>query len=410
MKRTYFQKIAAAVVVGAVLLTAGCDMKSTDLMKEIVPNDISVQTVNLKGENAVSATDFAVSLFRHSMTEGNTLLSPVSVLYALAMTANGANGETLSQMEDTLGMTVDEMNLYLKAYMDALSETEKCKLGLANAIWFRENSIVPNEDFLQTNADYYGAGIYAAPFDSSTVKDINNWVKENTDGMIDKILEKISSDTVMYLVNAFAFDAEWAEIYENTDIHNGVFTSDKGETQNASMMHSTEDVYLDDGNATGFIKYYADHKYAFAALLPKEGMSISDYVDTLTGESLNVLLLNPQSCIVQATMPKFKTEYAIELNDILEEMGMKNAFNPSLSDFSKMSAESDIHIGKVIHKTAISVNERGTKAGAATAVGMECGVAVIDQKNVTLDRPFVYMIIDCEANLPIFMGTMTSLT
>ena len=180
------------------------------------------------------------------------------------MTANGAKEETLAQMESVLGMTKDELNIYLYSYMKKLPNGEKYKLSLANSIWFTDDeSFTVNRDFLQTNADYYGADIYKSPFDQKTCKEINKWVEDNTDGMIPEILDEINSEAVMYLVNALAFDAEWAKLYRESSVKYGKFTKEDGSEQNVELMYNTENVYLEDDNASGFMKYYKDGKYAW---------------------------------------------------------------------------------------------------------------------------------------------------
>ena len=202
-----------------------------------------------------AVADFAVRLFKACAKEGeNTLLSPLTVLSALAMTANGAVGETRSQMEAALGMSVEELNLYLYTYIKNLPQQEKAKLSLANSIWFTDDEgFTVNRDFLQINANYYGADIYKAPFNSRTCKDINNWVKQNTNQMIPKILKDILPDAVMYLVNALAFEGEWYEAYEKTQVKDGVFKKEDGSEQNVEFMYGTESSYHENENATGFI-------------------------------------------------------------------------------------------------------------------------------------------------------------
>lgn len=361
-----------------------------------------------------SYTDFAVRLFKESEESGkNTLISPFSVFCALAMTANGAKGETLEQMEKVLGMTAEEMNQYIYSYMKNLPQEEKCKLSLANSIWLNdENNFAVNNDFLQTNADYYGADVYKAPFNEQTRSDINNWVKQNTDEMIPEILNEISADAVMYLVNALAFDAEWDENHEKERVKKEIFTKEDGTEQNAEFMHSSEGTYLKDKNAVGFMKYYSGSKYAFAAMLPNKGTSLSDYVKSLTGESVSAMLAKPQYETVLASIPKFETEYNAQMSETLKEMGMIKAFDMSGADFSGLgnSDRGKIYISRVLHKTFISVGEMGTKAGAASAVELKCGSAMEDEiKEIYLNRPFVYMIIDCENNIPLFIGTVTDI-
>jgi serpin B len=185
-----------------------------------------------------------------------------------------------------------------------------------------------------------------------------------------------------------------------------------GTRQDVDMMHSEEYTYLEDDLATGFIKYYKDKKYAFVAMLPNEGVTVSQYVDSLTGEHLRELLNNLQDLTVFASIPKFETEYDIEMSEVLQEMGMTDAFDWQVADFSRLGTYNvdgmNICINRVLHKTFISVSEQGTRAGAATAVEMvaEGAMEIVEFKEVVLDRPFVYMLIDCETNLPLFIGTM----
>ena len=380
------------------------------LMAGITPNYVSTLG-SLNRQNA-AVTDFAVRLFKASQENGeNTLISPLSVLCALAMTANGAEEETLRQMEEVLGMTTEQLNLYLYTYMENLPEGDKYKLSLANSVWFTDDQrFTVNRDFLQTNADYYGADIYGAPFNDQTLDDINDWVKQNTDGMIPKILDEIPSSAIMYLVNALAFEAEWCETYTEDHVGEGEFTKEDGTKQEVEFMCSTESIYLEDENAVGFKKYYKGGKYAFVAMLPNEGVSVSDYVATLDGAALNALLSNPEHATVYASMPKFETGYDTEMSDVLKSMGMTDAFDPSNADFEGLGTSTDgnIFISRVLHKTFISVGEKGTKAGAATVVQMEDEgfMEPYNPKQVHLDRPFVYMLIDCENNIPFFIGTM----
>ena len=180
--------------------------------------------------------------------------------------------------------------------------------------------------------------------------------------------------------------------------------------QNVEFMYGKDHVYYEDEYATGFMKYYVDCKYGFVALIPNEGVSVADYVKTLNGESLNNMLNNPVHTTVYTSIPKFETEYDVQMGGKLAKMGMPDAFDEYNADFSKLGTSEgrNIYIGSVTHKTFISVGEKGTKAGAATVVEMSDTQAEppTDIKEVNLDRPFVYMIVDCENNIPLFIGTM----
>lgn len=413
------KRIIAIILVSmltSLLGVSGCSAKihAEDLMKGVKAAQTD-RVGDVTPEDSAVVTDFAVRLFQQSLKADeseNVLISPLSVLYALGMTANGAKGETLAQMQEVFGLEAGELNQYLYSYSQMLSEDKKNTLNAANSIWIKDvESLTVEPDFLTANATWYDAGIYKAPFDESTRADINHWVHDHTDGMIDEILEKpIDRKVVMYLVNALAFDAQWEKIYEENQVHDGMFTTESGTVRNVKFMDSKEWEYLEDEDAAGFLKYYKGKKYAFAALLPDEGCSISEYAASLTGERLSQILNQPEQTKVLASMPKFESEYSVKMNDVLIGMGMNDAFDPATANFTALghSKDGNIFIGRVLHKTYIAVDEKGTKAGAATAVEMKTESAMVEEepKVVHLDRPFVYMLIDCENRVPIFIGTM----
>ncbi len=391
-------------------------MQAVNLMEGIEAT--VVDDVDVDNKFVVSQMKFSLDMLKQTVSgDDNVLISPLSIMAALAMTANGAVGDTLRGMEaviaDNLGL--EALNKYLSVYMNGLPSDEKYSLKLANSIWFRddEERLRVEQDFLQINADYYGADVYKAAFNEQTLDDINNWVEENTDGMIKDILDKIDDDAIMYLVNALAFEAEWRYKYMAHDVSDGTFTTADGSRQKASMMNSMEYSYLEDDMATGFIKSYQGG-YRFVALLPNEGVSIEEYVESLDEEAFVSLINNAKGTQVQTSIPKFSYEYDIELSEVLKNLGMEIAFDLGKADFSKMATSSrgNIGIGRVLHKTFIELNETGTKAGAATIVEMIDEAAMFipyDVKTVILDRPFVYMIIEGEMGLPIFMGTVMNI-
>ena len=360
---------------------------------------------------ADAVTGFAVELLRQTDSGGSTLLSPVSVVYALAMTANGAAGETLTQMESVLGLPLEELNACLRAYADQLPAEDGGRCSLANSIWLRDQAdrLTVEQSFLDAAAAYYDASVFRAPFDESTLRDINAWVSDHTGGLIPSIMEEIPESAVIYLINALAFEGEWEDIYREDQVHDGTFTTEDGREQPAELMYGAETAYLEDDLAAGFLKYYQGQNYAFAALLPNEGVSLDDYLSSLTGERLRDLLTHPQDTVVQTAIPKFTAETTTELNDALSALGMADAFDVGLADFSAMGTSTDgpLYISRVLHKTHLTLDERGTRAGAATAVQMDGSTA--DPLSVYLTRPFLYVLMDCEAGLPLFIGTVRDL-
>ena len=215
----------------------------------------------------------------------------------------------------------------------------------------------------------------------------------------------------MVLINAISFDAEWESKYNGDDVKATSFTSYTGKRHSVKGMYGSEYAYLEDDNTTGFIKKYKDG-YSFVALLPNEDVSIDEYVNSLTGEKFTNLIDGCQSTLTYTMIPKFKYEYDIELNNALCSMGLKDMFNPTAANFGEM-VEYDygnMYVGEVLHKTFIEMGEKGTRAAAVTAI-VEKDAAMIQEeaKRVHLDRPFVYVIMDDETNLPIFIGTVLEL-
>lgn len=395
------------------LTGCGSKIQATNLMEEKKPAN-PVKMTSISVTNTIAATDFAVRLFQQAKNgEENTLISPLSVLPALSMTCNGAKDETRFQMEQTLGMPVDKLNEYLYSYIRHLPNEKDCQFHLANSIWLRDaKDFIVDDNFLKTNAKYYDAGIYQSAFDNQTLSDINNWVAAQTNDMIPTILDQIDSDAYMYLINALSFDSKWSSIYESSSVRDGVFTTENGTSQDVEMMHSSEYEYIEDENVTGFLKPYSGYSYAFVALLPKEGISLTEYVNSLTGEHLHHLITNVEECPITAEIPKFETEFSIDLIPPLQTLGIHDGFDKDLANFSGMGSFDSpwerLYINSILHKSFFSIGEKGTKAGASTIVGMEKSASSInpeEAKEVILDRPFLYMIVDYENRFPIFIGT-----
>lgn len=369
-----------------------------------------VQETEVKSKEWNAVAGFGTEVLQNLwQKDKNVMVSPVSIFNALAMTANGAKGNTLAQMEDVFGISTDESNNFMGQYNNSLPSGGKYKLNVANSIWVNEiNSFRTEPDFIKKNQDIFKAEVFPSQFSSKTAGEINKWVDKNTDGMIKDVVDKVPQNAMMYLINALAFDAEWRDIYDNRQIKDGKFTKENGMEQDVSLMYSTEGEYIEDENTTGFVKYYADSKYAFIALLPEEGMSMEDYVNSLDAEKLENLISNKRKVHVNAAIPKFKSEYSANLKEVLKDMGMEDVFDSERADLSGIgySTDGNLYVEDVLHKTFIEVDEKGTKAGAATVVVAVAVSAIVpyEEKTVYLDRPFVYIVADCETWLPAFYG------
>lgn len=360
-------------------------------------------------EFKAAASSFAAELFKGNYSKGKTtLVSPLSVLTALALVQNGAQGNTLAQLEQALGgLDRDTLNAYMRAYCDFLTESDELKI--ANSVW-TDSGAEAKRAFLQKAVDSYSAQLFSAPLsDPKTVESINSWVKKNTDGMIPKIIEKADRYAVMMLVNAIAFDAKWETPYKRSDIEKLEFTSYSGSKKKTDFMCSTENVYLKDGGTVGFMKPYKNGRFAFAALLPDENTGIDDYVASLSGDKLMKIFSSAKrGNEVNVKMPKFRAEYSAQLIDTLKKMGVKDAFDSKTADFSSLIENRDAYIATVVHKTFIEVDENGTRAAASTLVGADT-MSLMEPYSVFLNRPFVYMIVDTETNLPLFIGVQTEI-
>ena len=391
------KRIAALVLAACMTLPLfGCGSKLT---AQSLTEGVTARTIDTHidlTDDSTAVMDFAAALLRQTTKEEGVLLSPVSLLYALGMTANGAGGTTLSQLEKAMGMDRDTLNDYLYTYRMSLPEnTKKCKLSLANSLWVRDIFRV-EDSFLDNCVSYYDAEVYRSAFDEAMKNDLNHWVSNQTDGM-----------------NAVCFDAKWEKPYEKDNIQKGaVFTAADGTRQTADLLWSQESLYLSDDNTTGFMKYYDGGRYAFVGLLPNEGVSIADYVAGLTGGKLHALLNDPQHGTVEAAIPRFKASSSLELSDALKAMGVTDAFDSTAADLRAMGGapNDQLYVSAVLHKTYLELDENGTKAAAVTAVVTEAASAEPPEVHrVVLDRPFVYMIVDTHANLPLFLGTVTQM-
>ena len=394
-------------------------VKAGNLTEEITADPVSGKDAD--ETFTLSQYRFAAEIFRRSYAadQGNCLVSPLSIVLALAMTANGAENETLRQMLDVLGngMSMEDLNAYLYAYVKSLPSSVQARLAIADSLWINDKEdFSVREDFLKKTVSWYHSSIYRLPFDPAAVAEVNGWVAKQTDDMITEVIQDLDEDARMLLINALCFDAKWASPYADYSVQQADFTKADGSKQTVDMMYSSENDYYKGNGYTGFAKYYDGAGYKFVAILPDEGVSLDDFVASLDGEKLSSVLSRVAHTKVNAGLPKFSYDYSASLKARLQDMGMVNAFvsdtsRPDFADFSGMSEDTPLFIGDVIHKTFIEVCEAGTRAAAVTVVEVMGATAIMEPpKEVILDRPFLYMIVDCETELPIFIGTVNEIS
>jgi len=381
------------------------------------PTEKKTIELDEKSTQVVQAgNEFGFELFRNVFEQesenDNIMVSPLSVSLALAMTYNGANGETKTAMEKTLkmyGLTPDEIN---KSYSNLVTELQsldpRVLLEIANAIFHRNDFQVEN-DFVSTNQNYYDAKVDALDFNSpNAVKTINNWVADNTNDKIKSILQSISDDQVMILLNAIYFKGEWQNEFDKDDTEDLPFFTENGIPVRVPTMQKTDEVRYADNDLFSAVELpYGTGNYSMYLFLPHEENSLEDVVDHLDEENWSNWINGfANSGDVDLEIPKLKYEYEIKLNDVLSDMGMGVAFG-SGADFTGINKNGRLYIDYVKHKTFIEVNEKGTEAAAVTSVVV--GVTSVGPpQNIQfkLNRPFFYAITETETGAILFMGTV----
>lgn len=413
MRKRVKQGIFGLGLISVLLSVPGCGGKiaAADLMKGVKAEEISIRP--LSEESIRSVTDFSLSLFQKLPNqEENSLISPLSALYALAMTANGAAGQTKTEMEQVLfsGNSVAALNETLAGLSNKLSSEGNTKLKMANSMWLREGAFTPTKTFLQTNKNYYDAEVFSTPFDGQTTLDINRWVEKNTDGRIRQFIDEVKPEEVFYLINTLVFDAKWQTIYKKDKIKDREFQNCDGSKTTVAMMTASENTVLSDEYVTGFCKPYDGDRYQFVGLLPNEGVDFSEAVSMLNGERFQSLLKNAEEKAISVTLPKFSFEVKNNLKEMLISLGMTTAFSITDADFQTISEETNnqIYIGEVLQNAYISVDSQGTKAGAASVVKGLKGAAM-EWNTLVFDRPFLFAIIESESGIPLFLGTVQNL-
>ncbi len=370
---------------------------------------------------AGTTISFGLKLLNFAMKENrNALVSPFSVLSALSMSANGAKGDTLTQMESVLGGKISMLNDTIMRFNEEAEKHEG--VTLANSVWFNNKAgLNINKSFTDTVRSVYGAELFSEDFNRATLEKINRWIELSTDGTIKDMLKDIPSDAVAYLINTVLFDAEWVMPYSEFQVKKDMnFTAEDGSVKKVDMLQSAEDMstYFRIGKVQGFCKSYKNG-YRFMGILPDEGVSVEQALDSFTAHQLCdglgyrcVEFVEPYP-VLNVWLPKFEIESQFRLSDTLKKMGMPLAFSPSGADFSGMatSAYGNIYIDEVFHNTFISLGEKGTKAGAATVVTfkaegiMQAPTEIIELK---FDRPFIYAICAPD-NTPLFMGVVNDI-
>ncbi len=365
----------------------------------------------LEADNA-----FAFEIFKEisqSEEDGkNIMISPLSISLALAMTYNGADGETKEAMEDVLhlhGLSTEDINKSYQSLINALLSVDpKVIMEIANSIWYRDDFSV-EDDFLNINKTYYDAEVTQLNFsDPASVDIINQWVSDKTHEKITKIIEQINRDDVMFLINAIYFKGTWKYEFDKNDTHEAPFYDENGNFLRDIQMMMIEG----DFNYTSNVFFhaielpYGQGNYSMIVMLPQSGVSIDSLINNMNKNNWETWMESfynrPD---FEVFLPKFKFEFEKELKKVLSQLGMGIAFGQNgNADFSKINPNEDLFISSVKHKTFIEVNEEGTEAAAVTSVTISRGVSANEFR---ANHPFIFVIKEKFTNAIMFMGRVT---
>jgi serine protease inhibitor len=360
-------------------------------------------------------TRFAFKLYREIIRRDsakNVFVSPASVSLALAMTYNGAEGATREAMAEALELAGLERREVNQAGIELLRSLEQndsgVRLAIANSLWAKKG-IAFDPDFLRRNQKYYRAQIEELDFaDPRAAAVINGWVSDRTEGKIERIIDQVQAEAVLFLINAIYFKGDWTHKFDKRKTREDSFMLlDGREQQHPMMVQSGEFPYYETRDFQAIMLPYGDRRLSMTVFLPAENSSLAAFQERLDYEHWTEWKKQFRKKEGRIVLPRFKLEYEVSLNDPLKQLGMTLAFDPRRADFSAMCPDARVNIDEVKHKTFVEVNEEGTEAAAVTGVTMTLTAFMPSQPfSMVVDRPFFCMITDHKTGLVLFMGSI----
>ena len=408
MKRSIFS-LALLFIAGISTSMTSCERTKA----EPLPGDPVQIELTLKQKEVVeAANEFAFDLFIPVITEKkgpeNIMISPFSIASALSMTLNGAAGETFDAMKQTLrydGKTIEEINdAYLKLMKDMVPVDPRVIMEIANSVWV-EKRLTVKQPFIDALKNWYLAEARSIDVtDPEAVNMVNGWIEEKTHDKIQKMLDNLSPDLAMLLINAVYFNGKWRYQFDKNDTKGRLFYVTPDSPVEVPMMFQNEKLAVTRSENASLVELpYGQGNYSMVVMLPDEGVSTSTAAADITPEkwALWMTRLANGTTEVELSLPRFKYEYKRTLNDDLTALGMGVAFSGA-ADFSNISDQS-LMISRVLHQTFIETNEEGTEAAAATVVEMVfTSMPVVTTLNV--NRPFLWFIRETTTGTIVFMG------
>lgn len=409
---------------GAIMLATSCGTtnKSTSTEEASKPQtnkeydnmDAEYLTLSDAQDRIIAQNNaFAVKLFEKTAKMQSTVISPVSVSYLMAMLANGANGQTKTDIMKALQLTdndLDEMNALYRMMIQRCGSLDKeTTLRIAN--YFAMNKDVELKNAYANNMKaIYNAGIESLDFTSpKTTAHINNWCKKNTNGMIPSIINNVDANASAYIMNAIFFNGTWADKFNKSNTKNENFKGYTRDITMVPMMHKSDKLLYWANDMYAAVRIpYGNGSYTMTVMLPNEGKSIDEMLKSMENADFTAWRQDAEQCIVDLKLPHFTTEADVTLNNIISELGAANIFS-SKADFKNI-ANTNMFVSQMFQKAKIEVSEEGTKAAAVTAAIMTMSALPTEEpKHVTFhaNRPFVYMITEANTNAIFFMGQFT---
>ncbi|MFA5648010.1 MAG: serpin family protein [Bacteroidales bacterium] len=396
----------APLLVCLVLLSC----KKDNISPNFTPKEI---TLTAKSARVIANSNaFGIDLFTKTAEKGNEnlMLSPLSASTALTMLLNGCEGDTYKQLKATLDypddLTMAEVNEAYKSLVgQLLSADPKVKIALANAIFYR-NGFEVKTPFLTAMDKEFKSHTQGLDFSSpSALTTINGWASSNTFGKIPKVLNEISSDAVMFLMNALYFKGNWSNQFDKSLTHDSPFYFDNGANANVKTMQGEVGAKMVYGDNYKAIELpYGQTNFTMVLIVPDE--TLASFYNGFTNETWESITSSldgyPEFGTAEVYMPKFKFSYEKVLNDQLKSMGMIDAFESSKANLSGIS-DASIYVSFVKQNTFVDVNEEGTEAAAVTTIGV-FETSFPQQIVFRVDKPFVFAIRERTTNTLMFIG------
>lgn len=394
------------------LLLSGCNSKNYNytVLADTKGSLSSLPAENIAAGVVTTINDFNFKLSSLSDAQKNVFYSTLSIYLALSMTYHGASQATYDEFTQLLNPSKQNQPAFLKdvrSIQAAIANYPETKVKLANSIWMRDTFAKDVEaDFLTRNKDYFGAMIAALDFTkSSSIDEINNWVDTNTEHRIQKVIDSIDPNTQMFLINTIYFKADWLMEFAKDSNRQGVFHSDTD--IDVTMMHMSESMpYVENSEYQAIQLNYKDQKTSMLIVLGK-----NSEIPITSNSQYNQLVKGFQNTSVDLTMPKVNITTEESLAQTLQTLGLTKAFDPNQADFSALSKtalDRQLYIMDVLHKTTLTIDEKGTEAAAATTVIVGDTSMPLNQAILLIDHPYQLFIIDNESKLILFSGFITN--